>query len=214
MKFLFPIICFFAVVAPLHAFNPITVEPDQPYEVNMIEGDPYITREYLGSLEDYPEMYELTTDVAIDIAVKVRQRDSNKAVPYGLIIVRQNDDNGGVTEIGRLNQPLEEWKEVSHRPFGMGFLESQTFTINIKPGTYRIEVSTPDNRGSYMLVVGDEPAPAGFFGTIADAYVVQRHFGYWPFHIFFSSYIYYSLGSLLIMYGMYRTYRYKTKRHA
>lgn len=214
MKFLFPMVLFFAVAIPLHAFNPILVEPEQPYEVSMIEGDPYITREYLGSLEDYPEMYELTTDVAIDISIKVRQRASSKAVPYGLILVRQNDDNGGVSEIGRLNQPLEEWTEVRHSPFGMRFLESQTFTMNIKPGTYRIEVSTPDNRGAYMLVLGDEPALAGFFGTIADAYRVQRHFGYLPFHIFFSSYVYYSLGSLLIIYGIYRTYRYKKQTHA
>ncbi len=214
MKFIFPILALCFLATTVSAYNPILVEPEQPYDVFLVTDDPYITREYLGSLEDYPEMYEFTTDVAIDLTLRIRQRAKDTAAPYGLIVVRQNDDNGGVSEVGRFNQPLEEWTKESHAAFGMTFLESKPYVVSVKPGTYRIEVSTPDNKGAYMLVLGEEPAPAGYFSTIADAYVVQRHFGYWPFHIIFSSYMYYSIGILLVMYGIYRTYQYKKKRYA
>jgi hypothetical protein len=214
MKFLCLSLGFFITAPFVYAYDPVLVTPEQPYAVTSIEGDPYIMREYLGTLEEYPQMYELTTDVSIDVDLKISQRASDAVVPYGLILVRQNDDNGGVTEIARFNQPVEEWTKVRHAAFGVSLLESQTYRANLKPGTYRIEVSTPDNRGAYMLVLGDEPAPAGFFATIGDAYTVQRHFGYWPFRIFLSSYVYYSLGSIFVLYGMYRTYLFKKRRYA
>jgi hypothetical protein len=65
-----------------------------------------------------------------------------------------------------------------------------------------------------MLIVGDEPEPSGFFAGFAHIYQVQRHFGYTPFHMLFSSFVYYTLGILLVLYGIYRTWQYRKElRH-
>jgi hypothetical protein len=190
------------------AYNPIVAEPPQAYEIIPIEGDPYVQREYLGTLNDFPDMHELTSDVAFTLQLKVRQRASAEA-PFGLIVVRQNDDDGGVTEVVRLNQPLEEWATVSDSTLGMKFLEGETLSQELQPGTYRIEVSSPDNKGDYMLIVGDELVRTGFLSTLADVYKVQRHFGYTPLHMLFSNYLYYLFGIVLVSYGIYRTWQYK-----
>lgn len=206
---IFVLLIMYVVSTPLvSAYNPIVAEPPQAYEIIPIEGDPYVQREYLGTLNDFPDMYELTSDVAFTLLLKVRQRASAEA-PFGLIVVRQNDDDGGVTEVVRLNQPLEEWTTVSDSTLGMKFLEGETLSQELQPGTYRIEVSSPDNKGDYMLIVGDELVRTGFLSTLADVYKVQRHFGYTPLHMLFSNYLYYLFGIVLVSYGIYRTWQYK-----
>lgn len=212
MKCIVAVAAFFISTSFALAYNPVVAEPSQAYEIIPVEGDPYIQREYLGNLNDFPDMYELTSDVAFTLQVKVRQRASGE-VPFGLIVVRQNEDDGGVTEVVRQSQPLEEWTEAKDSTLGMKFLEGTTLSREVEPGTYRIEVSSPDNKGDYMLVIGDEEVRTGFFGTLADVYTVQRHFGYTPFHMLFSNYIYYLLGIMLVSYGIYRTWQYK-KTHA
>ena len=208
MKIIVALVVLLASTSFVAAYNPIIAEPSQAYEIIPIEGDPYVQREYLGNLSDFPDMYELTSDVAFTLQVKVRQR-ANGVAPFGLIIVRQNEDDGGVTEVVRLNQPLEEWTEVKDSTLGMKFLEGTVLSREVEPGTYRIEVSSPDNKGDYMLIVGDELVRTGFFGTLADVYKVQRHFGYTPFHMLFSNYLYYLLGIIVVSYGIYRTWQYK-----
>lgn len=208
MKILSAVFIFLIFASTVSAYNPIIAEPQEAYEIIPIEGDPYVQREYLGDLSDFPDMYELTSEVAFTLQVKVRQRASAEA-PFGLIIVKQNKDDGGVTEVVRLNQPIEEWSEVKDKTLGMKFLEGTTLSREVEPGTYRIEVSSPDNKGDYMLVVGDEAVRTGFFGTLADVYKVQRHFGYTPLHMLFSNYVYYLLGIILVSYGIYRTWQYK-----
>ena len=60
------IVAFIALLASTSftlAYNPIIAEPPQAYEIINIEGDPYVQREYLGDLSDFPDMYELTSDI-------------------------------------------------------------------------------------------------------------------------------------------------------
>lgn len=209
MKKSIAVVLFVLIALPAAAYNPIPAEPKEAYEVIAIEGDPYIQREYLGDLDGFPDMYELTTDVAITLKVQLRQRADDAAMPFGLIIVRQNEDNGGVSEIVRMNEPVEEWNTFKEASLGMAFLEGGLIEREIIPGTYRMEVSTPDNTGAYMLVVGDEPQSSGFFTALGQIYDTQRHFGYTPFHMLFSSYVYYPIGILLILYGMYCTWQYR-----
>lgn len=215
MKFCATVFLFLFSVTIVSAYNPIVVEPPQAYEIITIEGDPYVQREYLGDLEDFPDMFEVTSEVAFTLNVKVRQRATNEPISFALITVRQNDADGGVSEIARLNQPAAEWAEVRDDSLGMTFLESEVLEKEVTPGTYRIEISTPDNRGDYMLIVGDESQPSGFFKAIGQIYTTQRHFNYTPFHMLFSSYILYPVGIILVCVGIFYTWRNRRKlKHA
>ena len=106
MKKIIPVFLLLVLAVPAQAYNPITAEPAEAYEVIPIEGDPYVQREYLGDLADFPDMYELTSDVSFTLKIRVRQRTGDEAVPFGLMLVRQNEDDGGVSEVARINQPV------------------------------------------------------------------------------------------------------------
>jgi hypothetical protein len=209
MKVCFLFVFLLATVNTTFAYNPIVAEPIEAYEVIKIEGDPYIERSYLGDLEEFPDMYELTTDVAIKLKVELKQRSTKKAVPFGLIMVRQNNDDGGVTEIIRQNQPLTDWKENRNAMLGMTFLGSEVIEKDIAPGTYRIEINTPDNKGPYMLTIGEEPVSSGYFKALLQIAKTQYHFGVTPFGLLASSYVYYTLGIIIVLYGIYRTSKYQ-----
>ena len=212
MKFLLPVLLLLSGPLLVQAYNPILVEQPEPYAVIPIEDDPYIEHHYLGSLDGNPQMYELTTDVAITLRLSLWQRAYGKSVPFALIMVRQNDDDGGVTEIARLNQPLSEWNKIGSSVLGLTLLKSQTIEQALAPGTYRFEVSTPDNRGNYVLHLGEESVSRGFFGGFSDVGTIQKHFGYTPLHLLFSSYIFIPLGILGVLYGIYSFRRYRRER--
>lgn len=212
-KIILTILCVTAFSAS--AYNPIIAEPEEVYSPIVIEGDPYVQREYLGSLNTFPDMYELTTAVNMTLKLQLRQRDTKQAVPFGLIMVRQNEADGGVAEVVRVNEDLSKWQSYRSSVLGVALLQGAVIETELEPGTYRIEVSTPDNQGNYMLVVGEEVESIGFFRALGHIYVTQQHFGYTPFRMLFSSYVFYPLGIVLVLFGMYRTWVYREKiRHA
>ncbi|MEK7462436.1 MAG: hypothetical protein AAB618_02580 [Patescibacteria group bacterium] len=213
MRYLLLTLVLLTSVSFAYAYNPIPAEPTEAYSLIEIEGDPYVERSYLGDLEDAPDMYELKTDVAITLKMQVMQRSNKKAQPFGLIIVRQNDIDGGVAEIVRQNEPLEKWTKERSQMLGMRFLTAPVLEKEITPGTYHIEVSTPDNKGSYMLLVGEEPVSSGYFKALAQIFKTQHHFGFTPFHLIFSSYIYLTLVIIGIGYGSYRLKRYRKEKY-
>lgn len=195
------------------AYNPVTAEPVEAYSVIQIEGDPYIERTYLGDLEDAPDLYEFKTDVAISVRIQVKQRAYKKAVPYGLIMVRQNEADGGVEEIVRQNEPLESWNKDRSHTLGMSFLTAPALQVDIKPGTYRIEVSTPDNKGTYALTVGEESSWAGPMKSFWHVFKTQYHFGFTPLQALFSVYVYCALAILGIGYSYYRLRKFKKEKN-
>jgi hypothetical protein len=75
--------------------------------------------------------------------------------------VRQNNQNAGVAEVGRLKANEIVWEKTRDSVLGLSFLKSKAFESEIGPGIYRIEVSTPDNVGKYMLTIGEERVSSG-----------------------------------------------------
>lgn len=211
MPYIVLLVALFSFAGQALAFNPVSAEPPEPYSPILIEGDPYIQREYLGSLDGFPDLYELTSEVSFTLTLKVQQLQRADTTPFGIIIVRQNDTDGGVTEIARINQPVSEWVQTEDTSLGLTLREGSSISETLAPGIYRIEVSTPDNVGTYALVVGDEAQSAHYFATVGQIATIQSHFDVSPFGLLFSRYVYYPLGTLLVLVGIFLTWKYRKK---
>lgn len=204
MKFYLLIVPLLLSASTAFAYNPTSPEPERPYDIIQIDGDMSTTHEYLGDLDGYPEMYEFTVEAETEVKIKVLQREVETSEAFGLILIRQNDNNGGVTEMARLNQPAKEWKSVYSRGLAVAFVESRTIELSLSPGIYRTEVSTPENKGNYLLVIGGgESVSAGYFSMLGNVRETQAQFGYSIFHVFFSPYYYIPLILLVIIFGLY-----------
>ena len=197
----------FSGVTTTAAYNPFVNTSTIPYEVVVIDNAIATQAEYLGELVGNPHMYEFTIGKKTTLTLTVSQLENEMPLLFSLIAVKQNNHNAGVAEVGRLTAKDITWEVTDDAVLGLSFLRSQKFEAEIDLGVYRVEVSTPDNIGSYMLTVGAEAVSPGYFATLSDIRTIQRFFGKSPLALLTSSYVYYPLGSLVLLGLLYYTWR-------
>jgi len=211
MKYLLAASLFFLSAVSVDAFNPIITEVSRPYEVVTIKEDAGRIQEYLGELEGSPVMYEITSDEPFVLQAHVRQRyrAGTEPVEFSLIAIRQNERGGGVTEIQRQRPELADWQRRKDSLLGLVLWESPGLSSAVEPGTYRVEISTPDNTGKYLLSFGTEPVRDGYFKTLTGIARTQQFFGFSFLRLLSSSYVYYPIGIILGLFVTQRVWSYR-----
>lgn len=206
--FLWPLI-FMAWVVPAYAFEVYTSTPTSPYEIIPFTEAIDVKQIYVGQLNNFPVMYETTLESTTTLSIQVSQRYQNVEQPLGLalMVVRVDENDGGVTEVLRLRPSASDWMKRKDKIYGMTFWDSELLTRELGVGTYRIEVSTPDNLGSYALAIGEFDDWLGFFETLKRVRIVQANFGYSIFGMLRSTYVYYPVGIILLLFVFYRTWK-------
>jgi hypothetical protein len=189
------------------AFNPTLKTTKVPYEVQVADSNIENEAEYLGELSGDPHMYEFAIGAKTNLVLRVSQLNSDTTIPFSLIAIKENNQNAGVTEVGRLKSSDVVWDINRNSTLGLTFLNSQTLEAEINPGIYRVEVSTPDNLGRYMLTIGAVAVNSGYFSTLYDIRLIQKAFGKSIFSLLGSSYVYYPLGITTLLFIFYFTWR-------
>lgn len=195
--------------ASLQAYTVFETDISQPYEIVPIEGAPAVQHNYLGTLADYPIMYEITSEDAFTFEAYVSQPTKADAQPLALLLIRKNDRGGGVAEVARMTVTPEQWSTNKDGKLGMSFLTSPTMSESVESGTYRIEVSSPDNMGQYLLTVGTNAPEVGYFDELGAIRQTQAYFGLGLLAMLLSSYVYYPIGILLLLFAIYKTWSYR-----
>ncbi len=203
-------ILFVSLVLPLSvlAASPVVHQPTKPYAPLAIDAE--IAREqlYLGALVGDPHMYEVTLEEEGVLTLTLVQPSGEGApLPFSLIVVRDNDNHRGVTEVGRLTGKDIMWTEYYDTALALTFLRSETVEYVLAPGVYRFEVSTPENFGKYFIALGSEPDTTGYFAKLRDIRLVQSFFEVSFFRLFISSYVLYPVGTLLLALLIFATWR-------
>lgn len=185
-KLLFFTMLFLSGASVSYAFSPVIQTPEQPYQA--IEIDALETSHWwLGSLDGFPDLYEFTISEPTSLTLQLSQVGVGETVPFQLLVVRQNDTNGGVTEVLRQTIPIEEWQSTSMLALGVSLANMPVLTESLEPGTYRVEVSAPNNDGAYMLYAGSTLVSSWFI-SLSDLFIVHSHFETSLFRIFLSVY--------------------------
>jgi hypothetical protein len=197
------------VPVSIQAYTVFETDISQPYEIVPIEATPPIAHNYLGTLADYPVMYEISSEEPFTFAAQVSQRAGAAVEPISLLLIRKNDRGGGVSEVARMNIDPAEWIRVSDAKLGMSLVTSPLLSESVEPGTYRIEVSSPDNIGRYLLTVGQEQTEPGYFAELGAIRQTQAYFGIGIFSMLKSSYVYYPIGILFLLFAIYKTWSYR-----
>lgn len=214
MKFVLGVLgCWLIGSGAVLAYEIAQTLTEKPYEVVPIEVDEYNQVMHLGSLEGFPVMYEFGSDEPLELSLRLMTvvgqiPDDQK---LSLMVVRENDDGSGVTEITRQVGKEMNWSTEKDSVYGLTFLNGEALHLDFKPGVYRIEVSTPVNEGAYMLAVGSTSQSVGYFKTLGQVRTVQKHFGYSVVRMLGSSYVYYSLGTLILLFIIHRTRKLRNK---
>lgn len=212
------ILIFFALGGQIAlAYNSTLNNTKIPYEVQTVDSNIEQEAEYLGELIGDPHMYEFSIGAKTKLVLRVSQLNTDTPIQLGLIAIKENNNNAGVTEVGRLKAKDMVWDKKRDSTLGLSLLNSQILEAEIGPGIYRVEVSTPDNFGRYMLIIGNEEVTPGYFNTLSDIRLIQKAFGKSLFSMLVSSYIYYPVGIMVLGYFLYITWRKRdliSKKHA
>ncbi|NCN11849.1 hypothetical protein GW937_00835 [Candidatus Kaiserbacteria bacterium] len=202
---------FGASVTSVTAFTVYQTEVTKPYEIISLQQDLEKKQAHIGQLENFPIMYAVTVVATTTFTTQLSQRYQGSVAPLSLalMLVREDDTGGGVSEVMRTHPEVTDWDIRKDAMYGMSFLDSAPITSELRPGTYRIEVSTPDNLGRYMLTLGTTEEKMGYFEALAHVRTVQQGFGLSIGKMLGSSYVYYPLGIILLLFIMQRTWRFR-----
>jgi hypothetical protein len=214
MKLYWFFVCALIFVGPVVFANELIItEVAEPYAVVPIEGDFEYKKLFLGELSDYPIMYEFEVDEETIVPFVLRQIYNKREDPLRLaLIMVQPEESGGVKEIVRHNPSLADWQVVKSPESGVTFWESVLPVKNLTPGIYRVEVSTPQNQGKYLLELGENDQTLTPFETLGNIRTVHKFFGFSFFKILTVPVVYYPLGIILLLIAIFFTWRYHTRK--
>jgi hypothetical protein len=186
------------VAMPVSAFNAVTEVVPVQYEVVSIN-EPDREHLILGELSNSPEMYEIVSEEPFTLTLKTRAVPDDVLLPQlNVMIIRQKEVRG-VEEVARLKASDVSWEREKDGNTGLPYLAGPEFSEHLEAGTYHIEISTPDNVGKYMLMLGDTPDESGYFASLASVKMVHAFYGTNPIRLINSPFVHYPLGILLML---------------
>jgi hypothetical protein len=212
-QYLFSFAIFFLVpLGVLHAHVPNLVEQTSLIDINAIV-DPTLSQAFYGTLDGFPHTYEIRSKEPFTLHVEVLIPDIESATENVTgIIIRETGQKGRVSEVTRMLAEDASWESFYEFWGGDTYRKGGTYEAEAEPGVYRIEVSTPENRAPYVLVVGkrEEFDTLGYFETIGRLMEVKEFFGKSKFMVIVSPLVFIPLLILITCAGLFYWYRRRT----
>lgn len=195
------------------AFEPEVSMPSNPSHTLRLPDNIEIEREYYGELTGFPHLYEVTLKKSQRLVVTLyTPADEEPDTRLSGIVVKV-ESTGGVSEIGRLSAVGNEWESYKQPYSGEQFLKGPTLESELGQGTYRLEVNSPDNQGTYLLAVGFEEQESGYFELISEVSEVKAFLGHSPLSVVFTSLILAPVGILVMLLVFYLTWRARKRNY-
>lgn len=194
-RFVMVLVVFGIGVQVAEAFTVTTYTPAAQYEVQTIDTYSAYEQIILGELIDAPIMYEVASDEPFTLSLTLRAVPVDPVPPFGLLVIRVLEPRG-VEEVARVQAAT--WAEVTDRISGLPYRVGPAYEAELPAGRYQIEVSTPENLGKFMLVMGEGDDGASYRATLASLRALYDFYDEPLIMMIRSPYVYYPLGILLL----------------
>jgi hypothetical protein len=177
MKNIFLSVIFFLSAVPVYAYVPEVVIQKSLLDVVTID-DTSLAQTFFGDLDDFPHTYQIVATEPFHLSVHIRVPDIESSTNnLSGIIIKEPEGKGRVQEIARLYAKDGLWESSREWWSGDSYRNGPSFEKDLGPGTYRIEVHTPDNHEKYILTVGSKKELAlGYFETVKRMVEVKKFF--------------------------------------
>lgn len=180
-------------------YQAVTETVPVPYEVITLVSDREGQQTIRGELEDAPEMFELVITATSTLTVEIRALPVPKEIlTLSGIIIKQKEIRG-IEEIARLKATAANWNQLVDGATGLPYLAGPYFSETVTPGTYRIEVSTPNNQGKYLLIIGSGADNQSYLNSLKAVAQTYTFYNVSKFRMFNSPYVHYPLGSVVVL---------------
>ena len=184
---------------------------DQPY-VPFLIPSVETSQWFYSELQNFPEMYQFDLMATSTFSVQIMAVDHTSRAPGLSGILVKDDSTGGVREIRRFLANSADWAVVRERRTQMQYKQGPQMAQELGPGTYRLEISTPDNQGRYSLRIGEERPTVGYFASLGEIRSIQAFHGFSWWHMFRTSHVYVPILILVILVGVVSTLYYARRQ--
>lgn len=195
MKTIFATLLFFV------SFSSVTQaaflhEPARVFDIPVLTN---VTAETIyGTLSGFPHTFIFTAIEETPFSMQVSMLGKEEFRDVSLILVKE--EKRGVSEVGRLEGKKSEWIQDYNFARAVTFAEGSELTYVLEPGTYKFEVSSPENNRGYRLVLGE-----GDSSVFKELSMTREAFGISPLSLVFSPYVFiFLLAGLFIGYRKYK----------
>lgn len=199
------------VSATVVAYQADQFVPPAPYEIMVIDTNPQTERTLLGSLEGFPDMYEVQSAEAFTLTLQLAAVPTESVPQFSGLIIRVLDE--GIEEVGRFRSVDTEWELQGNPATGLTEAVGPRYEAELPAGTYRIEVSTPSNQGKYLLTLGTEDS-AGYFTSVRSVAATYDFYDRSALAMFRSPYIHYPVGIVVLLGLIGATWYIRRKQYA
>jgi hypothetical protein len=193
----FLLVLLFAPAALAYGQIPVHIVQSSLENTTTLE-DAETSRAFFGELLGFPHTYEIIETKEFHLFVEIRVPDIPSSMDnVSGIIVRQVEGSGRVEEVARLRAGEAAWESVDDVKTGDTYRGGPLFEGEVPPGTYRIEVSTPDNLAKYVVRMGtkEDESGAGYFESLRRIGAVKVFFGKSKFSVVESPLVFVPLGA-------------------
>lgn len=179
------------------AHVPVLVEPET-VDATIVIDDADLSQAFYGTMVGFPHTYEIVATEPFTLFTQILVPDIEASTNnISGIVIKVPEEGKRVQEVTRLTAKDATW-ESEYEPFGGDtYRNGPQFETTLEPGTYRIEVHTPDNLEKYVLVVGTrEEMTIGYIELVRRMAGVKEFFGKSQLMVIQSPFVY---GPLLLM---------------
>lgn len=163
---------FFLAPSFIFAYTSPIVRPVDQSEVLKLS-NPEVSQEFFGKLEGFPHTFEFTIAEKLPFKAVVSVPDeSTQKNDISIILVK--NQRRGVAEIERTRINDQSWDVVYNSMLAESFKNGGFLEGSLEPGTYKLEVSSPDNEGIFHLVWGTTEVKRGYFAKLRVLFEVKR----------------------------------------
>lgn len=203
MRYTVLLFIFFTPSLFAHAYDIERIEIKREIEVISIN-DPLVSQLFYGTLEGVPHTYTFTLLEPAQFRAVIMMPDVTEPTILQGIIVRKAER--GVTEVVRMSTDDASWEKKRRGSTGDVDRVGPSFEETLDAGTYILEISTPDNRGSrYVLEIGPPASGLGKYlispSTLID---LKRHHDTSPLRIIEAPIVFVPILALLVGIYWYR----------
>ncbi len=192
------------MATPVWALEFSAPTPNRTYEPISLGNDPITQREYYGELTGDPVMYEVVALENFTLRTVLDQpHGAGEPLPLRLLVVREVS-GGRVEAVTRLETALSDWQVYDERLLGLRWWRAQVEVPDLAPGTYRIEVSSAYNMGSYRLTLGTTDVQSGYVGAWKRLWFVQSYYDRSIFALLTTSFVLWHVATLTLLYLFWR----------
>lgn len=149
--------------------------------------EPGVSQAFYARLAGHPQTYTIRTQTPLRFYVDILVPDVPQIGTDYEAVISRNEDSGDCV-LARLDGRNYAWRPF-YEPFGGDHDKlGPEYDENVPAGAYTVVVSSPDNRGKYVLAVGkiEKFPPNEMVRTIFALPKLKKYFGKSPLTAFFN----------------------------